>query len=162
MLTRRRMNRLERMVARWFLTRPGHWFGLRVLPLLDRPLLYVTRGLVSLSLGQPILLLITTGARSGRQRSTPLLYHLDGERIVVLASNGGGRRHPAWYHNLRAHPEVEVLAGGRRMRCRAYEAQGDEREALWRRAVGYYAGYERYTEWVGARQIPVVVLEPRR
>ncbi len=159
---RRRMNGLERAIARLFLTRPGRWFGLQVLPRLDRPLLWLSRGRVSMSLGQPILLLITVGAKSGHRRTTPLLYHRDGDNLVVLASAGGLPRHPAWYHNLRAHPEVDVLVGGGRARCIAREARGEERDRLWHQAVGYYAGYAAYEERFCRRKIPVIVLTPKR
>ncbi len=99
----RSMNWPERLVARFFVTRIGAWLGLYVLPCIDRPLLYLSRGRFSMSPGQPILLLMTTGAKSGRRRSTPLLYFRQGDQIVVLASNGGQPRHPAWFYNLRAH-----------------------------------------------------------
>ncbi len=156
------MNGLERAIARLFLTRPGRWFGLQVLPRLDRPLLWLSRGRVSMSLGQPILLLITVGAKSGHRRTTPLLYHRDGDTLVVLASAGGRPRHPAWYYNLRARPEVEVLVRGRVARYTAREAHDEERARLWRQAVEYYAGYAAYEQRFCRRQIPVIVLTPYR
>ena len=157
----RSMNWPERVVARFFVTRPGIWFGYHVLPRLDRPLLYLSRGRISMSPGQPILLLITAGAKSGRRRATPLLYLPDGERVVVIASNGGRDRHPAWYYNLRAHPEVTVFLRGRVGAYRAYEAQGEERAELWRRAVDYFAGFALYEQRT-ARHIPVMVLTPSK
>src|SRR3712207_2971898 len=105
---RRQMNMAERAVGRFFTTRFGLWFGAHILPRLDRPRLRLTYGGVSMSPGQPILLLITTGAKTGHRRATPLLYVPDGDRLIVIASYGGRDRHPAWYHNLRAHPEVTV------------------------------------------------------
>ena len=151
----------ERLVARFFVTRPGIWFGYHVLPRLDRPLLYLSRGRISMSPGQPILLLVTLGAKSGRRRGTPLLYLPDGDRVVVIASNGGRDRHPAWYYNLRAHPEATVFLRGRVGRYLAYEAHGEERAALWSKAVGYFAGFALYEQRT-TRQIPVMVLAPHR
>lgn len=155
----RSMNLPERIIARLFVTRPGRWFGLYVLPHLDRPLLRLTRGRFSMSPGQPILLLITIGARSGRRRATPLLYLQDGDRLVVIASAGGGPRHPAWYYNLQAHPEATVYLRGRAGVYTAYEAQGEEQAALWRKAKAYYLGFAIYEQWV-ERKIPVIVLTP--
>ena len=157
----RSMTLPERLVARFFVTRFGAWLGLYVLPCIDRPLLYLSRGRFSMSPGQPILLLITTGAKSGRRRSTPLLYFRQGDRIVVIASNGGQPRHPAWYYNLRAHPEATVFVGGRVATYVAHEARDEERTALWSRAADYYLGFNVYEQRV-ARNIPVMVLTPRR
>ncbi len=153
------MNWPERVVAKFFVTRPGIWFGYHVLPRLDRPLLYLSRGRISMSPGQPILLLVTRGAKSGRRRATPLLYLLDGDRVVVIASNGGRARHPAWYYNLRAHAEATVFLRGRVGPYHAYEAHGEERAALWHKAVDYFTGFALY-ERRTARNIPVMVLTP--
>jgi F420H(2)-dependent quinone reductase len=122
-----------------------------------------THGRVGGRLGRRrFLLLHHVGARSGRPRVTPLLYHRDGPRLVVVASKGGGARHPAWLHNLRAHPDVEVeLPGeGRRwVRVRAREADDAERARLWPVMVGdwpWYDSYQRSTR----RPIALVLLEP--
>ena len=156
----RSMNWPERLVARFFVTRFGAWLGLYVLPSIDRRLLYLSRGRFSMSPGQPILLLITTGAKSGRRRSTPLLYFWRGDQIVVVASNGGQPHHPAWYYNLRAHPEATVLVGGRAGTYVGHEACDEERAMLWNRAAAYYLGFDVYEQRV-ARKIPVMVLTPR-
>ena len=155
----RSMNWPERLVARFFVTRFGAWLGLYVLPCIDRPLLYLSRGRFSMSPGQPILLLITTGAKSGRRRSTPLLYFRQGDQIVVVASNGGQPRHPAWYYNLRAHPEATVFVDGRVRTYVAREARDEERAVLWNRAAAYYLGFNVYEQRI-ARKIPVMVLTP--
>ncbi len=155
----RPMNGPERIVARLLVTRPGAWFGYYVLPRLDRPLLYLTRGRFSMSPGQPILLLVTIGARSGRRRATPLLYLPDGDRVIIIASNAGRPRHPAWYYNLRANPEVTVFLRGRVRTFVAREAEGEERAELWRQAAGYFAGFSLYQQRV-TRRIPVMVLTP--
>ena len=111
--------------------------------------------------GSPILLLHHVGAKSGKRRVSPLIYVPDGENAVIVASKGGVERHPAWYHNLRAHPDtvVEVPREGRR-RVRARTSGGAERERLWDKAVDFYAGYQTYQGRTGGRRIPVVVLEP--
>jgi F420H(2)-dependent quinone reductase len=122
-----------------------------------------TRGLIGHripGLRAPILLLEHVGAKSGKRRTSPLLYIPDGERYVIVASKGGFPRNPAWFHNLRAHPDVTVQVGSAKRAVRARPASGEERERLWRRAVELYppyADYQRRTE----RQIPLVVLEPR-
>ena len=83
--------------------------------------------------GLPVVMLTTTGARTGQQRTLPVIAVPDGDNLVVIASNWGQRRHPAWYHNLRAHPEATVTVGGVSRRVRAHEAVGEERDRLWQR-----------------------------
>lgn len=112
-----------------------------------------------MSPGQPILLLVTTGAKSGQPRATPLLYLLDGDRVIVIASNGGRDLHPAWYYNLRAHPAATAYLGGRVRSYVAYEAHGQERAALWHKAVDYFEGFALYEQRT-SRPIPIFVLEP--
>ena len=107
----------------------------------------------------PVLLLDHTGARSGSARTTPLLYVEDPPNVVIVASKGGHRRHPAWYHNLLAHPSTEVQIGSQRRQVRARVATEAERERLWPMAVRTYSGYKGYQERTD-RQIPVVILEP--
>jgi len=158
-LQQRSMNWPERIVARFLVSRPGAWFGYYVLPRLDRPLLYLSRGWVSMSPGQPILLLMTIGARSGQPRTTPLLDLPDDDRVIVIASNAGREPHPGWYYNLRANPEARVFLRGHVRTYCAYEARDEERAALWRRAVDFFAGFALYEQRI-ARQIPVMVLTP--
>ena len=109
--------------------------------------------------GSPILLLTTTGRRTGQSRTWPLTYLPEGERLIVVASNGGQPNHPAWYLNLRANPQVSVQLGDQTHTMIAQIAEGKERAPLWSRVVEEYpayAGYQRKTD----RQIPVVVLRP--
>ena len=108
----------------------------------------------------PMLLLDHTGARSGRRRTTPLLYVRDGQNLGIIASKGGYPKHPAWYHNLRAHPDTTVQVGAQRLRVRARTAAGEERERVWAEAVRVYPTYTDYQRRT-QREIPVVVLEPR-
>ena len=128
---------------------------------LDRVLLPLSKGRITFSrLFYPTLLLTTTGAKSGRPRETPLIFFRDGARIVLVASNFGGERHPAWYHNLRARPRALVTLDGRAEPYLAREAAGAERDELWARAVAFYGGYASYQRRAGPRLIPIVVLEP--
>ena len=111
--------------------------------------------------GPPMLLLDHTGARSGTRRTTPLVYVHDGENVVLVASKGGFPRNPAWFHNLLAHPATTVQIGARREAVRARVAGPAERERLWPKVVATYFGYEDYQRRT-AREIPLVILEPRR
>lgn len=109
--------------------------------------------------GAPMLLLHTTGARSGTERVNPLVYQPDGENLVIFASKGGAPTHPDWYHNLATHPDVTVEVGDRTVPMRARVAEGAERERLWERQKKVMPGFADY-EANTSRVIPVVVLEP--
>lgn len=112
-------------------------------------------------MGQPILLLTTLGARSGQRRTTPLLYTPVDEGLIVVASKAGAAHHPAWYHNLRAHPDaVSVELGDKRIAVRPRVVEEPERQELWQRVNDNYDGYEVYAQRAGDRTIPLVVLEP--
>ncbi|HEX2032214.1 MAG TPA: nitroreductase family deazaflavin-dependent oxidoreductase [Actinomycetota bacterium] len=121
-----------------------------------------TRGLIGTraGFGMPILLLDTVGRKSGEPRTNAVCYLRDGDRYFMIASNAGHGAHPAWLHNLRASPEATIQVGRRRRPVRAREAQGEERERLWRKAVVVYPSYELYQRRAPQRRIPVVVLEP--
>ena len=108
--------------------------------------------------GTSVLLLTTTGRRSGERRTTPLIYGRDGEDYMVVASKGGSPAPPAWYLNLSEDPDVEVQVKGDRFRARARTAGADEKPALWRTMVGEWPDYDAYQERT-EREIPVVVLE---
>ena len=105
-------------------------------------------------------MLTATGARSGRPRTTPLLYFSDGDDVVLIASNYGGRRHPAWYRNVKANPDVTLSARGQTARYRAREAEGAERDRLWKLAQRFARTYGRYEQMAGERRIPLMVLSP--
>lgn len=107
-----------------------------------------------------MLLLDHVGARSGVRRTSPLVYTRAGEDYVLVASKGGYPRHPAWFHNLRAHPDTTVQVGRRILPVRAHVASADERERLWPRCVATYSGFAGYQARAG-RTIPLVVLSPR-
>jgi deazaflavin-dependent oxidoreductase (nitroreductase family) len=109
----------------------------------------------------PILVLNTLGRKSGRKRATPLLYALDGEDYVVVASKGGAPTHPAWYLNLKADPYATVEVGDREVRVRAEEVDSDEKARLWRKMVDMYPAYDDYQRKT-EREIPLLVLYPVR
>jgi deazaflavin-dependent oxidoreductase (nitroreductase family) len=109
--------------------------------------------------GAPVLLLITTGRRSGEPRPVTLTYFEDGDRLVVVASNAGEDRHPAWWLNLREHPHATVRIGGTTTRVRVVEARGEERERLWAELLRRDPGYDEYRLRTH-RRIPVVLLQP--
>src|SRR5947209_18350048 len=96
--------------------------------------------------GAPVLLMRTTGRRSGIRRETPLLYFENDDGVVVVASNGGAPRHPWWFVNLTADPSVEIQVRGEVRRMRARATSGDERASLWELVTSHYPGYESYQE----------------
>ena len=108
--------------------------------------------------GSTILLLTTTGRRSGKQRTTPLIYAEDGDRYVIVASKGGAPEHPGWYENLSKSPEVELQVRDEIFPARARTAEGEERDRLWRKANEVWPHYDEY-QTKTEREIPVVVLE---
>lgn len=108
-----------------------------------------------------MLLLDHVGAKSGRLRTSPLLYVDDGPDVVIVASKGGFPKHPAWYHNLLANPDTTVQIGSERRPVHARVATPGERNRLWEMAVRAYRGYEDYAVRSKGREIPLVVLEPR-
>ena len=107
--------------------------------------------------GLPTLLLTTMGRKSGQPRSAPLLYLRYGDDWAVVGTNFGGTSHPAWYFNLKANPQAELLVEGEQVTVSARDALQDERADLWSRAVQLYPGYETYKSRVGDRQVPIVV-----
>jgi deazaflavin-dependent oxidoreductase (nitroreductase family) len=110
--------------------------------------------------GAPTLILTTTGRKSGRRNSTPLIYGRRGDDYLVVASRGGADQPPAWYLNLQAHPEVEVQVLGDKFPARARTATAEEKPALWRQMAGIWPDYDNYQRKT-ERSIPVVILEPQ-
>jgi len=128
---------------------------------LNAPVYRLTRGRVGGKLGKaPILLLTTTGRKSGQPRTAPVLYLADGDRFVVINTNAGNDKTPAWSLNLRANPEAEVEVGSRKVAVRSRLAEGDERADLWRRHSEQYSGWDYYESKLD-RAVGVFVLEPR-
>ena len=110
--------------------------------------------------GAPVLLLSTTGRKSGARRTTPLIYLRDGPNLVLVASKGGMSHHPLWYRNLEAHPKVEVQIGNESRPMRARRASPEEKATLWPRLVAIYRDYDDYRARTD-RDIPVVILSPK-
>lgn len=130
----------------------------RYFSLLHVPLYRLSGGRIGGSFRSiPISLLTTTGRKSRKQRTWPLLSFPDEDRYVLIASNWGQDHHPAWLLNLRADPRATLQVGSRKTAVTAQEVAGEERDRLWRIAVEAYPGYARYQQRTG-REIPVVVL----
>src|SRR5262245_23735674 len=110
--------------------------------------------------GAPVLLLTTTGAKSGIRRTTPLIYLAEGSRVALVASKGGMSHSPAWYHNLMANPECEVQIGSRQTSMVARRASAEEKAALWPKLVAIYRDYDDYQART-SRDIPVLILTHR-
>lgn len=154
-------NLYDKGVQAFAKTKLGGKMFLTVFPAIDKRLMPITKGRVRVGVGQPIVLLHTTGAKSGAPRVAPLLYTPRGDQIVLVASRAGMTKHPSWYHNLVAHPNVDAEIRGEHRPMRARVAEGAERDELWALVNDHYNGYAIYQERAGDRVIPIVVLEPR-
>ncbi len=145
----------------WFgSTRAGAWTIINLGTRVDRWLIPLTDGRINSTISWPCLLLTTHGAKSGLPRTVSLVYLEDGDDLVLIASKGGNKSHPAWYLNLKENPKVEVLLDGKSQNYVASDAQGEEYDRLWERALEIYSGYSVYKERAGERKIPVVILKP--
>lgn len=112
-------------------------------------------------MGAPVGIVHHTGAKSGQHRVNPLIYLEDDGRWLIVASKGGTNRHPAWFHNLKAHPDTEIELPGRTVAVRARVLDEAERAEAWPKLVAIYKPYAQYQEHAGDRIIPVVSLDPR-
>jgi deazaflavin-dependent oxidoreductase (nitroreductase family) len=143
------------------LSGPGRWYLMHVAPRIDGSLGRVSGGRLMSLPGIPLLLLTHTGAKSGRAYTTPLVYFTDGDDAILMASNYGQERHPAWLRNVSANPEVTLTARGRGGRYRArIEPDGPERDRLFALAKRLTRAYESYEERAVGRTIQVVVCSP--
>lgn len=153
----------QRLLQKIPSTAVGAWVFSRTLHHIDPILLRLSNGRVSIPqvlAGLPAIELTTIGAKSGKERTVPVLGLPDGEKWVVFATNWGGQRHPAWYHNLQANPEVEVSYKGQTDTYVARDADPEERTTYWERAKQMYVGFEAYQRRTN-REIPIVVLTPK-
>ena len=151
-------NLLRRTVQRFGASRPGSWFFARVLHHLDRVVYRLTRGRTTLAgvlSGLPVVMLTTTGAKSGRESTVPILGFEEGEAVVVVASNYGQAHHPAWYHNLRAHPRARLAVRGVWREVVVEELESPERERYLAIASEIYPGFPRYEKRAAPRRISV-------
>lgn len=156
-------NILQRVLRRVAASGPGSWLFARVLHHIDRPVHRLTRGratFASLLAGMPVVMLTTTGAKTGEPRTVPVLGIPTGATVAIIASNYGQRRHPGWYHNLRAHPDAEVEIRGERRRVLAVEADDERRAQIWQQGLRIYPGFGQYERRAAHRRITVFVLEP--
>lgn len=108
----------------------------------------------------PVCILHHRGAKSGQPRETPLVHLPDGDRVVLVASMGGNPKNPAWFHNIKADPDVVIEAGGRRRPMTAHIADDEERARLWPRLLEIWPAWEDYQART-TRRLPVIVCEPR-
>lgn len=142
-------------------TRAGAWVFARTLHHIDRVLLRLSRGQVTLPAvvaALPVLTVTTTGARTGQRRTTPLLGVPAGDDIAVIGTNFGQSRTPGWYHNMRADAKVEVTYRNKTVRAVGREADDAERRAIWDRARPVYVGYDAYASRIKNRAIHVMIL----
>lgn len=163
MYTFREANPLRRFVRVSAAWPPISWFYARTLHHIDRAALRLTGGRATFTswvAGLPIVMLTTTGAKSGRRHTLPLVALPQGARLVVIASNYGQHRNPAWYHNLRAHPAGTVAFEGSERQVTARELEGEEREREYARGIEIYPGWKQYRKRAAHRQIPVIELTP--
>jgi deazaflavin-dependent oxidoreductase (nitroreductase family) len=155
-------NAIQRAMRRIGASAPGSWLFARVMHHIDRPVFRLTRGrhtMASLVSGLPVVMLTTTGARSGALRTAPVLGLPSADGLAVIASNYGQEHNPGWYHNLRAKPDGHVTVDGVRSVFHASEAQGDTRARIWQEALEVYPGFSVYERRASHRQIAVFVLE---
>lgn len=157
---RRHMNAFEKALERFAQTKIGGFYFVKIGNRIDRPLLKLSRGRLSFAVGAPVLLLKHIGAKSGKTRETPLLYTKYDDAVIIVASNAGSTKHPAWYANLRKNPECEVIIPKRSGKWRAREVIDEaERERVWALVNDQYAGYETYQGRTDGRKIPLMVLD---
>ena len=162
-LTFERANAVQKALRRLAASGPGAWLFARVLHRIDRPVYRLTRGrhtFANLLSGIPVVLLTTTGARTGRPRTVPVLGLPTADGLAVIASNFGQQHQPGWYYNLRANPEGSVTADGPTRQVRAVEAEGDVRRRIWEEGLRIYPGWAQYERRASHRRIAVFVLEP--
>jgi deazaflavin-dependent oxidoreductase (nitroreductase family) len=123
--------------------------GLRWTGKLNVPVYRLSGGRIGGKVGDgPVLLLTTTGRRSGEPRTAPILYLAHGEAMILIDTNGGNEKLPGWSHNLKAKPQAEVEVGRRKLPVDARIAEGAERDELWRACNDQYAGFDEYVEWL--------------
>lgn len=154
--------RLQKLIQQLAASRGGSWILLRVLPPIDRLVFRLSGNkhtLVGLLAGLPTLLLISTGAKSGKSRTTPLVGIPRQAGYIIIGSNFGQIHHPAWVYNLRARPNARIVRDGQTDNYLAREIHAEEREECWQEAVSYYAGYDAYKTRAN-REIAVFILEP--
>ena len=156
-------NAVQRSMRRFASSGPGSWMFARVSHRIDKRVYRWTSGrhtLGSMVSGIPIVMLTTVGARSGQQRTTPVLGLPTEYGLAVIASNFGQQRHPGWYHNLSADPSGSVAVNGDSWRFRAVDANEEQRARIWEQGLKVYPGWSQYERRASHRRIAVFLLEP--
>lgn len=152
---------VQRFNRRFAATGPGSWMFARVLHHIDRPVYRLTGGrqtLGSALSGLPVVMITTTGARSGKPRTVPVLGLPTPDGLAVIASNYGQEHNPGWYHNLRADPTGQVTVRGKTRPFRATVAEGEQRERIWQEGLRVYPGWSQYERRCSHRKIAIFVL----
>jgi deazaflavin-dependent oxidoreductase (nitroreductase family) len=155
-------SRFKRALFAFALTKTGTWYSSQLGARIDPWLLRVSGGRLDHAFGQiPIVLVHVRGARSGVERTVPLLYFNDGEDVILIASSYGRPKLPAWYHNLKANPDVRLEVRGKVVPYTAREVTGEDRDRLFELGKQVYRGYTQYrARTEGVREIPVFRLSP--
>jgi deazaflavin-dependent oxidoreductase (nitroreductase family) len=155
----------HRLVRRFAATRPGAWLFARTLDLIDKPVCRWSGGrttATALLAGLPVVMLTTTGAKTGRRTTSPLAGFEEGDDVIVIGSNYGQAHHPAWVHNLRADPRAHLEIRGVRRAVTAEETTGAERERYLGMASVVYPGFRVYVRRAAPREVAVIRLIPCR
>jgi deazaflavin-dependent oxidoreductase (nitroreductase family) len=155
-------NAFQKLMRRFASSGPGSWVFARIAHHIDRPVFKLTKGrktFGSMLTGLPVVMLTTTGAKSGKLRTVPVLGIPADGGVAVIASNFGQHNNPGWFYNLRANPEGELAVDGNRRRFRAVEATGERRAAIWQEGLRVYPGWTQYEKRASHRDIVVFVLE---
>lgn len=157
-------NPIQRAMRRFASSGPGSWIFARTAHHIDKPVFKWSKGkrtFGSMITGLPIVMLTTTGAKTGKQRTVPVLGLPTEDGIAVIASNFGQHNQPGWFYNLRANPTGDyAIVGGESRRFRAVEATGAQRDAIWQQGLKVYPGWTQYEKRAAHRHITVFVLEP--
>jgi deazaflavin-dependent oxidoreductase (nitroreductase family) len=154
---------LRRLVQKAAEIIPMSWIRPRGLVRIDREVFRLSRGRTTLSAwisGLPIIMLTTTGARSGQARTLPVLALPEDDHLVLIASNFGLPSNPGWYYNLRAHPDVRIAWKGSSVEMHAHELKGAERQQYVDLGLKAYPWWEQYYRRAAPREVPVIMLEP--
>ncbi len=144
--------------------KPTAWLFSHTMHHLDRTIYKMSNDrstAASMLTGLPIIILTTTGAKSGKARTTPLIVTPHGDDLILIASYYGNKRHPGWYHNLKAHPACGVEWNGRSRTYIAREASREEKATCWQLATQIFPTYDIYKTRTGGREIPLMILTPK-
>ena len=166
MVTRKKYNPFHSVMQKIAASPPGSWFYARTLHHFDRIFLRLSGGRMTMTSyvsGLPLVIVTTTGAKSGLSRTTPLLCIRDENSpttFAIIATNWGQQRYPAWYFNLKANPRAICSISGEAREYMAHEAANEEYARFWQYASDTYIGYPLYKQRISGRNIPIMVMTP--